>query len=175
MKSVALISTFFCLCLGLTLDADSSHVTYKGSHPVHSWEGTSTQLVSKLDCSGTGTSQECVLEIEIPIESFDSRNENRDSNMFYYTESLKYPTVKFVSKPFILNYLENTTIPGTLNFHGVEKEMVARAIITHSEGRIIGDTAFGVILSDHDVDRPSLLFVKISDTIELEAHLEFIK
>ena len=98
------------LCLGLNLDAEKSYVTYKGSHPAHSWEGTSKEIISSLSCSDTDASQECVLEIEIPIESFDSRNENRDSNMFYYTESLKYPTVKFVSKPFILDYLESLVL-----------------------------------------------------------------
>ena len=55
------------ICLGLNLDAEKSYVTYQGSHPAHSWEGTSKEIVSSLSCSDADAKQGCVLEIEIPI------------------------------------------------------------------------------------------------------------
>ena len=163
------------LCLGLNLDSKESYVMYQGSHPAHSWEGTSKEMVSSLSCSDTNAKQGCVLDIEIPIESFDSKNTSRDSNMFYYTESLKYPKVHFKSKPFDMNYSDITTINGSLTFHGITKELSIGANIVENDGGLIGDTIFEIILSEHDVKRPSLLFIKISDIIVLQAHLEFLQ
>ena len=169
------IFIFLSICLGLNLDADKSYVTYQGSHPAHSWEGTSKEIVSSLSCSDTDAKQGCVLEIEIPIESFDSKNTSRDSNMFYYTESLNYPKVYFKSDLFNLDLSNVNSIEGNLTFHGISKEISIEANITKNDKRLIGDATFEIILSEHDVKRPSLLFIKISDVIVLQAHIEFLQ
>ena len=163
------------LCLGQNLDSKESYVMYQGSHPAHSWEGTSKEIVSSLSCSDTNAKQGCVLEIEIPIESFDSKNTSRDSNMFYYTESLKYPKVYFKSNLFNLDLSKVTPIGGSLTFHGITKELSIEAKITKNDKKLIGDATFEIILSEHDVKRPSLLFIKISDIIILQTHLEFLQ
>ena len=80
---------------------DNSIVVYKGSHPAHDWKGVSSNVKGGIICE----KEECVLQVIVPLESFDSGSSGRDSNMLFSTESHKYPYVKYYSDPFSMHYI----------------------------------------------------------------------
>jgi hypothetical protein len=61
---------------------------------------------------------------------------------------------------------------GVLEFHGVTREVgVTARVHLASPGRAAVEATFPVSLTGHAVERPSLLFVKVDDRIEITASL----
>ena len=99
---------------------DGSTVTYKGYHTIHDFKGHSSDFKLTLNCM----EDQCVADILIPVESFDSGNPSRDSNMLYYINYWDYPNVRLKSSEFKLP-LSNTDmiIHGELDFHGLKRNV----------------------------------------------------
>ena len=150
----------------------NSHIKYFGEHPLHNWIGISENIFCSLNCNNN----ECYINISCPLESFNSGNDNRDSNMLYYTESLIFPNVTFKSNKFILNnFNDQFKIYGILNFHGIDKNINSNINIINKDNYLIGSTQFKLSLNDFNIDHPKLLFFSISDTITLDINLKFLK
>ena len=141
---------------------------YSGNHPLHAWTGISTEASGSItynENSETGS-----VRIEVPLSSFDSKLSSRDSNMLYYTEALDYPTVVFQSSKVTVGRT-SAGIEGKLTFHGVTRPLKVTASFDKKNKIVKGD--FSIRLSDFEVERPSLLFVKIDDDIAINFKFEF--
>ena len=171
---ILILSLVFTSEYDLTVPFNSkSEISYTGSHPAHSWTGVSDNFKGGIVCNGL---DDCSIKIQAPIDSFDSGSSSRDSNMLYYVESNKYRYVTFYSKPFsisddMLLVGGDVELMGLIDFHGVEKEILFSTFI-YPEGQFLrGKVSFDIYLSYHRVDRPSLLFVPISDRIIIKCDL----
>ena len=173
MRLLIIILFISILSADWTIDTTYSYIKYIGNHPLHSWSGTSKDINLKLDCNN----DDCIINVSTPIEKFDSGNDSRDSNMLYYTESLIYPVVSFKSDSFRFDEQFNKSIDvkGSLNFHGIEKEISLKIALSNANNEFWGTCNFNFELSVFNVDRPSLLMLKISDTIEIETKFNLIK
>ena len=160
------------LCKAWEIDPAISYIEYTGNHVLHSWTGKTNKVDFKMPCD----SDFCKLEISIPLESFDSGNDARDSNMLYYTESLLYPNVSFVSDYFSFSgyFNEEIKLTGNLTFHGITKEITVRVKLYENQYGAWGECHFDIDLSLFNVDRPSLLLTKIADKIEITSKLKFL-
>ena len=150
-----------------------SAISYTGSHPAHDWTGISSNFKGGIVCN---TLDDCVIKIQIPVRSFDSGNSSRDSNMLYYVEANKFRYVTFFSKSFAINdetlsIGNKFNIEGVIDFHGIEQSVFLNISIFPDGEYLIGVTDFEISLSEHGVDRPSLLFVPISDNIIIKCNL----
>ena len=160
----------FLLSSQWDIDTTYSYIKYTGNHPLHSWSGVSKDIDFIFDCS----SSKCILKISTALENFDSGNDSRDSNMLYYTESLLHPVVSFKSDPF--NYSgevdKSIDVKGILSFHGISKEIPVKIFL---DNKSWGTCNFKFNLSTFNVERPSLLMLKIDETIEIETKLKLVK
>ena len=86
------------------------------------------------------------------------------------------------SKPFITGIFRSNSIQhngetiyiaGSLEFHGIKKEIEIEAEIEDTEDLIKIYTTFKVKLSDFEIKRPSLYLKKIEDEIAVEINLTF--
>tara|TARA_Y100001970_G_C14227725_1_gene856678 strand:+ start:2540 stop:3064 length:525 start_codon:yes stop_codon:yes gene_type:complete len=156
-----------------SIDTTYSYIKYIGNHPLHSWSGISNDIDFKLNCDN----DECRLHISTPLEKFDSGNDSRDSNMLYYTESLIYPKVSFKSNPFKFNeqYDKSIDIKGMLNFHGIEKEISLKIALENENNILWGTCNFNFNLDVFNIERPSLLMIKINENIKIESKLKITK
>ena len=155
------------------IDTTYSYIKYIGNHPLHSWTGISKNIDFKLDCHDGN----CIINISTPLEEFSSGNDSRDSNMLYYTESLIYPVVSFKSDSFRFNqqFDKSIDVKGVLNFHGIDKEILLKIALSNENSEYWGICNFNFYLNSFDIDRPSLLMLKISDVIEIETRLKLIR
>ena len=176
MKKILLILILlFSLALS-QIDLEESYISYKGTHPLHSWEGISRDISFNMECTG----DHCVLDVSAPLESFDSGNDGRDNNMLYYTESLQYPEVRFQSESFKFtgNFDTSIDVKGELIFHGVTKEIPVKIVLYKDlDGSTIthwGKCSFNISLDSFNVSKPSLLMVKISDEITVNVKLKLL-
>ena len=115
--------------------------------------------------------------IKAPIASFDSGNDNRDSNMLDVVNELDYQHVTFTSESIEVTewnatgdgYTGHWQVSGTLDFHGQRRPLTIPATVTISSGQFQAVAEFPVSLEEHKVKRPKLLLVPIKDNLQMEA------
>ncbi len=161
----------------VSLDA-SSTLSYTGRHPAHSWTGTSRQVTGTLTFDPARPAQTRITVV-VPVESFDSGNASRDSNMLDAVEVEDYPEVRFEGTtvevvewaPTAEGYAGMLRVRGQLTFHGRTNLVEMLVAVRVVGSRFEAEARFSITLSRYDVKRPRLLFRAIDDAIELEAHL----
>jgi len=151
---------------------DSSTISYKGYHPAHNWVGLNKNVKGGIICKDENL-LDCVIKVIAPLDSFDSGSSGRDSNMLFYTESNKYPFVKFTSNSFNMKDIigADNDLLGVLEFHGM-KDTISSRINILNQGSILSGTAqFSISLDHYNVEKPQLLFVPISNNIDIECRM----
>ncbi len=155
----------------LMADKKASTVTYAMSHPAHDWEGTS-KYVNAVIVYDDATKSINQVAVSLKVDSFDSGNANRDSHAIEVLEGLKFPKVTFSSNK--IRASNNTiTAEGNLSFHGVTKPVTMTVIRTESDNRLELNGKFDILLSDFNIDRPSLFGIKTKDEVKLSFKVVF--
>ena len=62
---------------------------------------------------------------------------------------------------------------GQLSIHGLSKERTLDVAIRKDGTRLIAETKFKVLLEDHKIDRPKILWEKIAESVEVNANLVY--
>ena len=131
---------------------------------MHDWVGVSSSVSSEINynkVSNTGS-----VSVGIRLDSFDSKLSSRDSNMLFYTEAIDYPIILFNSNKINIK-ADSIFIEGDLTFHGITNQIKTVATMFTSENPEVKGS-FSINLSDYNVERPALLFVKIRDEIRID-------
>lgn len=89
-----------------------------------------------------------------------------------YMESAKYPKTIFTGKiNGTVDYLEdgtyNVTVTGTMNMHGVKKEVSIPGTVTVKKGIIFVYAKFNVKLADYNIKLPSFLTINVADNVDV--------
>jgi polyisoprenoid-binding protein YceI len=150
-----------------------STVTYSMDHPAHKWDGVSHSATGTVEIGPDGTVT--AIHVEIPVLTFDSGNRNRDSHMAEAVEFYLFPKVIFDATDVTPVDSVATDgqadafrrIRGNLTFHGVTQPIETVAKIVKDGNRLRAEGAFDVKITDFDIERPSLLMVKVKDWIGL--------
>ncbi len=163
----------FLFCNSWTIDTSYSFIDYEGNHPFHTWNGKTNDIDFDIDCY----KEECKISVSTKLESFDSNNDSRDSNMLYYTESLLFPIVEIKTDYFKFDGQFNQTIStiGELNFHGISTNIPLNIKLKKENEDYIGECNFDIKLTDFYIERPVLLMMKISDIIKISTKLKLIR
>jgi polyisoprenoid-binding protein YceI len=159
------------------VDVQKSTVRYGIVHKFHKVEGESKLVQGKALLKSDGTLQAMV---RIPVLSFVSGDGNRDAHMRECMEEPRYPYVvykgvaKLPSGTSTLPHKIDLSLDGELNFHGRKHPERVKVHVDASNPESVHVTGrFVVSLDRYQVERPSLLLIKIDDgcTIDLDLHL----
>lgn len=148
------------------IDAENSVISYTGSAVLHDFTGVSHRLSGPLVVD-LAQPQNSRIEITVPVESFDSGNGNRDSNMLDAVNVDYYPDVHFVSTTITPGAAGTWNVQGTLTFHGKSRPVQVPVRVANNGGTFEGQGEFDVALSDYEVKRPRLMMVPIDDVIHV--------
>ena len=85
-------------------------------------------------------------------------------------EDYFYPVVSFKSYK-IQRKGNRYQIDGAMDFHGVKKEISVPVDLQINDNMIIVESIFNIKLTDYNIKRPSLLTIKIKDTIKIKFYL----
>lgn len=156
----------------LVADKALSTVTYAAKHPLHNWEGVSHDVNCAM-IYNDDTKQPETVAVSLKVASFDSQNNNRDSHAMEVLDGLKYPNVTFTSSDVKAGEDGSLTAKGNLTFHGVTKPVTL--VTTHKEagGKMTIKGEFPVSLTDHNIERPSLMGLKTEDQMVLKFNVVF--
>ena len=166
MKYFLNIFFLFSSLIAIEYNIKDSQITYYGNHYLHKWQGSSFHINGSLEYDRTSNQYRC--SVSIPINTFSSGNDNRDSNMLIYCKAYDFPNVSFESKSIQVDK-SSINIEGIIEFAGVKKviKTKARSInLQDSEFSIEGE--FEILLSEFGIERPSLIFVKIEDSVKIK-------
>ena len=163
MKNILIFIFVISSLLATQYEVTSNRIVYYGVHALHKWEGSTTKTTGTLSYDKKKKTYSC--NITVPLNTFSSGNDNRDSNMLTYCNAITYPDIKFKSKIINVN-MESIDIEGIIEFAGKKRNLktVAHLIdLNENEFSIKGE--FEILLSDFNIPRPSLMFIKMEDNI----------
>jgi len=138
---------------------------------ISGWTGQSNTINGQISIDFNNPSNS-VVNISIPIISFDSGNDNRDSNMLFVTDEDKYPNLSFSSTDILAIDQSDYKVNGLLNFHGIEIEITIPVKVSIDSNLIEFNSTFKVNLNDYNIERPKLLLKPISELIEVELFIK---
>lgn len=152
-----------------------STLSYRLVHKLHEVTGVSKAVEGKARVLPDGGVQ---VVVRAGVDSFDSGNGNRDAHMREVTEAARYPLVQVkavgagVAAPASYPAAIELVLRGELTFHGRSRPLEVPAKVQFlSADRVTVEASFPVSLEAYGVERPSLLFVKVNDRIDLAAKL----
>jgi polyisoprenoid-binding protein YceI len=153
----------------------TGEITFYSDAPVEKIEAVNHKASSVIDTE-TGAMQWSVL---IKAFSFEKAlmEEHFNEN---YMESSKYPKGTFKGKIENLNEVDfskngkyNAVISGTLEIHGVAREVKTSGQFIVSEKGISGTSEFKVVLSEYGIQIPSVVVDNISKTVDVSVKAQY--
>ena len=173
MKLVFLFSFFLPLLNASSFRVENSLITYFGVHYLHKWEGSTSDVKGVVSYDKNIDQYEC--SISVPLSTFSSGNDNRDSNMLVYCKAFDFPNINFQSTSIKVN--ESTLeIEGKIEFAGEEREIKTNAKLNSLDNNLFAiEGELDILLSEFKVERPSLLFVEIEDLVKIKYSIQGVK
>lgn len=157
-----------------------SEVVFTSKAPMESFDGRTAQVRGHVTCDPGALVGPLDLRVEVDLASLDTgigkRNEHmRDRHLQTATYPLAVFTGRAVTKaaaPLTPGQPVTLTVEGTLDLHGVARPLTVEATVTLGpDGALRVDTAFPVKLSDHAIDRPQFLVMKLADEQQVRVQL----
>lgn len=108
--------------------------------------------------------------IAILSTSLKSEKETRDEHMHELLQSKIYPNITYNIKD-IKPHNANFMITGTLTLNGVSKEITTVANIVKNGTTIQIDGKFDILLTNFNMEPPSMLFLTVRDKIDIQYNL----
>lgn len=149
---------------------DASSISFFSKSPLEDIDATSKKVTVVIK---TTTND---IQFAVPMISFkfpkplmeEHFNEN-------YVESTKYPTCIFKGKiqeqiDFTKDGEYKVNVKGTLDLHGVSKEMEATGTITVKGTELIVASAFKIKVADYNIKVPSLYVQNIAEVIDVKVN-----
>ena len=155
-----------------------SFVEYEASDPNTTWQGRAPLETLELTFDDEALS-ELSLEATLDPGKFNSGNVIRDANARRGVfETGQYPTITLSAQGVqadAASLAEGETkrveLVGRLEMHGVTNEVTVPAEVSREDGTFRAAGAFGVLLSDYDMNRPSFLGTTVDDEVTVRFDL----
>jgi len=170
-----------CVCAALAQQTSATFygvkdgsITYVLVHKLHEVRGTSRKLegVAKIQ-PGAPT----LVQVRVPVASFDSGNSNRDSHMRESTHEAAHPyvEVKGTLPPLQLPLAGPAQVPleARVELNGETERQTIPVTLTPEGSGIRAKFTFPISLEAHHVERPELLLVKVDDKVTIDGNLLF--
>ncbi len=171
--SVLLISYSCVSAQSKLFGTQKSEFSFYSKAPLEDIEAKNINAISILNTSNNE------LVVRVPIARFIFRNKLMQQHFNEnYMESEKYPHATFKGKineviDFSKPGVYDVSATGILNIHGINRERTIRGKLTIAEKILQIDTRFDVLLKDHDIDIPTLVFNKIAEKISVSASINY--
>lgn len=158
------------------LNLKSGKVMFESSAPLETIKASTSGI------KGLINPEKRTFAVNINNGSFQGFNSPLQKEHFLesYIESAKYPYSSFKGKiietiDFSKDGIYEVRAKGTLNIHGIEQERIIKVRLTIKNGILSAASEFSVLLADHQIAIPSIVFQKIADTIKVSFVATFEK
>ncbi|MEY3678265.1 MAG: hypothetical protein RI924_406 [Bacteroidota bacterium] len=178
MKNICYYLGLMCLLtvpgFGQTLSTTKGEIVFFSNAPLEDISAKNSRVISMLN------TQNKELVVRVPINQFEFPNKLMQRHFNEnYMESEKYPYGTFkgklledidFTKPG--SYVANAT--GMLTIHGVDqKRTLSGKVMVAEDGSIQVLTKFNIMLADHKIEIPKLVFNKIAEKIAVSTAFSY--
>jgi len=160
-----------------------NEVRFVSDAPIEDFEGVTDRVDGYVFWPGDtltadGPLLESELYFEVPLDALDTGIDMRNRHMrenYLHTE--KFPYVSFRGRIERVasgaDSVWQVTANGTFSLHGVEQSREIECAVTQRGRTYHLNSNFEVRLTDHEIEIPSLMFLKINEVIKvrLDVHL----
>ncbi|MCR9132113.1 MAG: YceI family protein [bacterium] len=173
MKNILLITLFAVLQTTVsaqTFYAEDGKAVFLSKVPLHSFEGSSENLVGMINLD------ENILDFYLDLETLDTGNGKRDRDMRLTLNTEEYPFAEFygtLSSPFDINNPEPqpATAKGTFKIHGNQQEVEIEGTLQPTEDGLLLKASWILNLTDYDIEPPKLLIIKVDENQEINIEM----
>ncbi len=169
MKKIFLLLLFasFLKVQAQTYYAETGSVKFTSSVPLHTFSGTSENLVGQINLD------ENTVDFYIDLETLDTGNAKRDKDMLLTLDTKNHPFGEFFGKltsEFDASSYEeqNVMVKGIFKIHGEEKEIEVNGTLKKTTEGLMLTAAWTLLLEDYKIVPPKLLFIKVDQQQQLE-------
>ncbi|MCB0651812.1 MAG: YceI family protein [Saprospiraceae bacterium] len=151
------------------------NVHFLSEAPLEIIKASSTELKGALD------TEKGTFAFSVSLKSFEGFNSPLQKVHFNenYIESNRFPATTFAGK-LIEKYdlsqdgTYSVRAKGKFTVHGITQERIIKSQVVVKSGKINIQASFTVLLEDHDIEIPKIVFQKIAEEIKvtLEANLQ---
>lgn len=154
---------------------ENGKITLRSEAPLEVIEAKSTRLRGAIDAENN------TFAWSVEVKTFEGFNNPLQREHFNenYMESKNYPKATFTGKiieqvDFGQDGTQTVRAKGKLTIHGVAQERIIKSQLTIKNGKVSVKSAFTVLLSDHSISVPKIVYQKISEevAVSIEAELE---
>lgn len=158
---------------GIIYRCSNGNVSFLSDAPLEDITATSKELKGALDTEGR------TFLFSVEVNTFQGFNSGLQEEHFNenYLETSRYPKVTFQGK--IVEDIDLTRegtyevrAKGMLEIHGIRQERIIKGTITVHNEQLTIDASFAVLLEDHDIKIPRVVYQKISPEIVITLHAE---
>lgn len=149
----------------------SSQISYLVTYLIKKADGTSTLSKGKGECH-----EKCEFLVAVPVKSFVSRDSNRDANMLLVTKAESYPLA--IARIVSTGEVKDSSLICDMEIEFGGMKNIYKAVpfnLTPKGNDFLVQGSFDLILSQHNINRPSLLGVKIKDIVPVTISAEWKK
>jgi polyisoprenoid-binding protein YceI len=153
------------------LDSGASSITYSMKHKLHKWEGVAKEM--NVAAKWNERNEMNQISVQVKISAFNSGMASRDRQMLEVTDAVTHPTITFSSSE--MDYTDNgIVVKGKLQFHGITRDMQTVVKMTKNNNRTEYIGSFPILLEEYTIKRPSLLFVKVDNQVDIRFRIVFM-
>ena len=143
---------------------ESSNIEFYSKALLEDIQAENTESIGAIDMS-TGE-----FVIKIPVSSFEFPNKLMQKHFNdSYLETDRYPECTFRGT------VNNQNASGEITLHGVTKKINIPISLEEVDGKININANFKIILKDHKIKIPKLLFQNIAEEIEIKVTSTFTR
>lgn len=151
--------------------ATEGRISFRSDAPLELIKASSNSLVGIIDTAKK------TFSFKVGISSFEGFNSRTQREHFNenYMQTDKYPDASFKGKiiedfDFSKDGTVSVRAKGMLNIHGVEKERIIKSDLTIKNNIITLRSNFTVLLSDHNIPIPKVVYQKLANEIKVEVN-----
>lgn len=146
-------------------------VKFISDAPVEDFEGVTDKIDGYLVYQGDDVTADSDLYFEVDLRTLDTGIGLRNRHMREdYLHTDRYPHAKFNGRIVEASPSGGKTsvkVRGTMDIHGVQRPMEVKGSFSGSGDRLRIQTTFDVKLTDHKIEVPKFMFLKIDENMEL--------
>lgn len=161
-------------------DSDSE-IVFVSKAPLETFKGKTNQVSGWVVADLSNLHGAVDIEVQVQLASFDTGKKKRNQHMRdNHLETKKYPVATFTAGQ-VVQALTHSLTPGSstqiglvglLHLHGVEKEYSVNLELEMTDAGFLNISGeFPVLLSDHAIERPKFLVMKLADEQKVQINL----
>ena len=146
-------------------------IDFRSEAPLELINASSDQLIGAIDIDKKN------FTFKILMRSFQGFNSPLQKEHFNenYVESDKFPDASFKGKiiedqDLTVNGTYELRAKGVLTIHGVSQERIIKSYVTVNNNIITLKSSFSVLLSDHNIPIPKVVYQKLANEIKVDVN-----